>query len=304
MIGGAAGTSSDPTGAMPPGASTDVILLAPLCRDEIVERSRVRTRPGGAGFYAAWALARRGCRIRLHTPLADGDRDLLDALPDQAEVVVHPSRATTRFRIEIDPDSPNQRRLSVVDACDPLRPDAIGDVGAAGFVLCGPLLPGDLGPELRAFLRACGRPVDLGVQGLVRRFAAGGVVTLCPSPELDLPPIRVLAGDEVEIMALAGEEDPISAAEKLAGRWAEEVVLTRAEQGARIVTPHSPAPIEIAAVPPRRIRSTVGPGDTFLAVYGWERHAGASPSDAGARAAEAATRLIEEGCGVPGTDPT
>ena len=187
--------------SMPAAPAERVFLFAPLSRDEIVTGEGIRVRTGGAGFYAAWALARHGARVTLHTPLAAEDHGLLGTLPPEVEVIAHPSRRTTRFRIEVDLDQPNERILRVLAVSDPLDPERIGSLEKASFLFLGPLLPGDLAPALLERLRSAPVPWDLGAQGLVRRVDPAGRVRIAPPDAApDLPPLRALAGDETSGM--------------------------------------------------------------------------------------------------------
>ncbi len=248
-------------------------------------------RAGGAGLYAARALDRLGARVILHTPLAARDRDLLGALPARVRVVEHPSRETTRFRLEFDRARPNERRLFAVSASDPVDADRIGAqaLSEAAWVLLGPLLPRDLPASLLAALTQCGRPLHLGIQGLVRAADPGAVVVPAAYPLVaQLPPLAVLCGDESEVDALAGSPGAPPLAE-----IASEIVVTRGDHGARIAA-GAGQPVEVAAVPPRRLGGEpVGLGDTFLAVYSWWRRAGRSIEESGREAATAATALLE-----------
>jgi sugar/nucleoside kinase (ribokinase family) len=272
---------------MPARLAGRVLLLAPLSRDEVAVGGQLRVRTGGAGFYAAWALARRGARVTLHTPLAPEDRDLLAALPPEVEVVTHPSRRTTRFRIEVDLERPNDRILRLLAASDPLDPQRIATIEDGSSLLLGPLLPDDLSPALLERLRAAPAPCDLGAQGLVRRIDAQGRVRIAPlDPGLDLPRLRALAGDEREWAALPRD---------IVDRASERIV-TLGDRGSRIHLAGSEVPIEIAAAalhgPPRE---AIGLGDTFLAVYAWSRSSGLDPRDAGRDASAAAAALLEGG---------
>jgi|GEM_PF-5645196 len=269
------------------GSRTTVLLIAPLCRDMIVVGTERRVRAGGAGLYASWALARLGAAVRLHTPLAKGDEDLLRALPPGAvEAVIHPSRETTRFEIEISPEDPNERRMRCRVSSDPLDPARIDAAGNA-YILVAPLLPGDLDERVVAFLRECARPIDLGVQGLCRDVAADGTVRVAAPPAgLRLPPLRIAAGDEREIAAFAGTMLQV----------AREVVVTRGNRGAWIDLRDPPRRVEIPPVPPAGpARDAIGLGDTFLASYGWMRNGGLDVLESGNGAARAATALLEEG---------
>jgi sugar/nucleoside kinase (ribokinase family) len=274
----------------------DLLLLAPLCWDEVVDRSGRRVVPGGAAFYACHALARVGAGVELHTPLADSDRSLLDRLPGSVRVVVHPSRATTGFRIDLDPARPNERRLRLLGCSDPLDPQRLPRSPTGVPILLGPLLPTDLSDDLCRHLRAEGSAVDLGVQGLVRAVAGDGAVFPARPGETMLPPIRILAGDEEEIVTWGGQPVAAAARSTLDQDQAQEVIVTRADRGAWIFDGGSSEPLVIDPIPPPgTVRQVVGLGDTFLAIYVWERSLGRSAPVAGRRAAEAASRLMVEG---------
>jgi sugar/nucleoside kinase (ribokinase family) len=278
-----------------------VLLLAPLSRDEILGAgSRSVTHAGGAGLYASWALSKLGARVILHTPLAGKDRDLLRFLPAGVDVVVHPSRETTSFRIELDPGDLNKRILVLLASSDPLDPALLGDLSDSAYVFLGPLLPGDIDGALAAVLRKMAPAIDLGVQGLVRRADRSGLVSpAITAARLDLPPLRVLAGDEREVSLMAGGTGEEEALRILSEETAMEVVLTRGDRGASIRSRGASRSIEVPAVATRgRGAHPVGLGDTFLAVYGWHRHTGATVVEAGARAALAATELLEAGLPV------
>lgn len=255
-------------------------MIAPLCRDEIVRGESRSVRAGGAGLYMTWALSKLGVRVHLHTPLAESDRDLLDALPSAIEVTVHPSRETMRFRLTLDPHDPDRRSLECQAMGGSLDPAKL-DLSGAGLILLGPLLPTDLSADLCLLLRQATVPIDLGVQGLVRSVAENGSIRLARRVHrADLPPIRILAGDDDEIARVRG----IRSRETLVTRASRGAVVQLEESEREIVIP----PVPLADAP----RNPVGLGDTFLAVYSWWRHSGLGVADAGARAAEAASHLL------------
>ncbi len=277
-----------------------VLLLAPLCRDENVGAGgRAIARAGGAGFYASWALAKLGARAILHTPLAERDHDLIRFLPRETEVVIHPSRETTCFRIEVDPRNLNKRSLSLLAASDPLDPTRLHGIEDSAYVFLGPLLPNDLSPALVEALRGTSIPIDLGIQGLVRGVDRSGKITPAAMTGIwGLPPLRVLAGDEAEIAQAAGTSDVGAASRALADGFACEVITTRGDRGALIFVRGRGEPLDVPAVPTRgSAMHAVGLGDTFLAVYEWHRHLGENPADAGLCAATAASELLVRGLG-------
>jgi sugar/nucleoside kinase (ribokinase family) len=281
------------------------VLLAPLCRDEIVTANSRLIRAGGAGLYAAWALAGLGARVVLHTPLGPDDEDLLASLPPGVETVTHPSRCTTRFRIEVDPADPDRRRMRVRNASDPLSAIRIGNLRGVSFVVAGPLLPTDWNGSLTAHLDREGAVVHLGLQGFVRRVTgSGALLHRRPVTPVPLPALATLAGDERELRLftgarslahgfreLAGSSGPGAAARPVSPR---EIIATAGAAGATIAVVGGDV-VHIPARRARKVRHPVGLGDTFLAVYAFHRHLGLAPARAGARAAAAAARLLESG---------
>lgn len=265
----------------------EVLLLAPLCHDEVIVGGSRIERAGGSGLFAATALKRLGARVRLHASLARGDEGLFRSLPAEGILFTpHPSRETTRFEIEMDRKDPNARRIIRRAASDPLdaaRIDARGCI----YVLVAPLLPSDLDSGLIDFLAGCDLPVDLGVQGLCRRIGPDGSISIAPPAPLRLPSLRIVAGDEDEIASIPDE----------IRRRAAEIVTTHGDRGASIAIRGTiPQEIEIPAILARGgAREAIGLGDTFLAVYGWMRTMGIDPRGAGDEAARAATALLEEG---------
>lgn len=271
--------------------SSAVLLIAPLCIDEVIVPGSRITRAGGSGLFAALALARLGARVRLHTSLAAEDEGLLRALPAEGiSVTVHPSRETTRFEIQIDRDDPNRRRIRLLASSDPIDVARL-DPSGCGYALLAPLLPGDLGGNLIALLEASGLPADLGIQGLCRRVAPDGLISIASPPPVRIPSLRILAGDFAEIASTPKEIVAM----------AKEVVTTLGDHGARVAS-RDPLFRQVD-VPARRAtrshREAIGLGDTFLAVYGWMRTKGLDPYEAGMHAAQAATALLEEGLPPP-----
>jgi sugar/nucleoside kinase (ribokinase family) len=186
--------------------------------------------------------------------------------------------------------------LVLLDSTDRFEIERIEPSLAADYCLLGPLLPGDLPDDLCRLLRTNRLPIDLGIQGLVRDVYADGTVVSSPTPAINLPPLRILSGDEKEIAAFAGGSDTERALRSLTEEHAVEAVATRGDRGANISVRGQVRSVEIAAVPAKgSIRHPIGLGDTFLAVYGWERFRGSEVRVAGERAAGAATDLLVNG---------
>ena len=194
---------------------------------------------------------------------------------------------TTCFRIEIDVARPNERRLIARAASCALDPDRIGPLEDVGVCVLGPLLPGDLSPHLLERLRGSDRFYDIGAQGIVRRIAPDGTIAVGPPDSLpDLPRIGILCGDEEEWAAIP---------QAIRGQ-VREGIITQGDRGARILRADGSAPIQVAACaltkPPRE---AVGLGDTFLAVYAWQRTHGCDVRTSGRLAAAAAAHLLQHG---------
>src|SRR5690606_31306382 len=119
-------------------------------------------------------------------------------------------------------------------------------------------------PELIARCARAGGVIGMDVQGLIRRIVAGEVRPSAPWRAADqLPHIEVLKADEDEILTYTGGATVEEAAASVRANGVREVLITRGSRGSVVFGAGDP--LEIEAVPPRRVADATGCGDTYLA---------------------------------------
>ncbi|MCY3655317.1 MAG: PfkB family carbohydrate kinase [Chloroflexi bacterium] len=241
------------------------------------------TRPGGAVLYAVRALEALG----IHTcVLASGPSDSGPGPLDLHERTFVARAASLRFAHDM---SGEERRLRVLSKPD--RPLSASDLpdpwrGTDALIL-GPLLPDDL--DVASFTAMSVPRIALLAQGLQRRVAADGVVSL-----LDEPSAALLSACDSHTSVFLSREEvarwPAGAVEDLAAACAR-VVVTRGAAGADVYRP-GVEPLHIAAVPATPV-DTTGAGDAFAASFTAALACGASDEQAGALAARVAAATVE-----------
>ncbi|MDE2695820.1 MAG: PfkB family carbohydrate kinase [Chloroflexota bacterium] len=241
------------------------------------------TRPGGAVLYASRALEALRIRSRVLTSAAPppdvgvldrNERTFVDA-GQSLGFAHHVTSGERTLRLLSSPE----RALAASDL-----PDSWRDMDA---LILGPLLPDDL--DVASFVALSIPRIALLAQGLQRRVAADGVVSL-----LDEPSSALLAACDARTSVFLSNEEvarwPARAVEELTAACAR-VVLTRGADGADVYRAGL-EPLHIAAVPATPV-DTTGAGDAFAASFAAALTCGASDEQAGALAARVAAATVE-----------
>jgi len=265
----------------------DVWVVGHVTLDRITTPDGVTECAGGTSTYFSLALARLGGDVAVLTRMAPEDQEALLAAEREAGIEVRcgSSGETTVFENRYC-GSDGDRRVQRVGAVGlPFVPDDVRELQARLFHL-GPLTPGDMSVDFIEAMADRGR-VSLDVQGLVRRIDRGSVEP-CDWPEKarGLARVSILKADEGEAYVLTGESDALRSARRIAAWGPEEVLVTRASQGAVLF-----AGGEIHQVPAIATPHPVDPtgcGDTFMAGYVSARLGGAAPAQAARFGAAAA----------------
>jgi sugar/nucleoside kinase (ribokinase family) len=266
----------------------DVQTIGHVTVDRIETREGFLQRAGGTATYFPLALARLGGSVGVLTRMAPEDADeLLAELRDEGiEVRCAPSPKTTEFENRYLPADRDRRVQRVGAVALPFVPADLEGVRARLLHL-GPLTQDDMSVEFIEAAAACGR-VSLDVQGLVRRIVRGRVEACdWPDKRRGLVCASIVKADEYEASVLTGESDPVAAAERLASWGPEEVLVTRAADGA--VVCHEGRVERVEAVATSRAVDPTGCGDTFMAGYVYARLSGSKPVEAARLGAAAAT---------------
>jgi sugar/nucleoside kinase (ribokinase family) len=277
-----------------PEATFDACVIGPLARDiNTIGGVEHQPRPGGAAYYSTMVYIHLGLRAAVLTKVAaDDEPALLQELRDAGATVFNrPTASTTTFR-NIYPIWNGDARLQRVDArAEPLRPDDLPPIRARIWQI-GPLTDQDIDPAIIARCAQAGGAVGIDIQGLTRRIVAGEVR---PSEPLggahQLHHVDVLKADEDEILTYTACATVDEAAARVRAAGVREVLITRGSRGSVV---HAEGdPLEIEAVPPRRVADATGCGDTYLAAYMAHRLTGAERAECARFAAAAASLNIE-----------
>ncbi len=262
-----------------------LLVLGHVTRDEIDGGVRL----GGAASYASLAAARIGIETALVT-VAPPDDPLLAPLRAEPRLTLHcvPSDVMTTFALTY---AGPHRRLWLRHAARPLRADDIPPRWRGAAVA----YVGPVASECdRVLLDAIGaRFLAAGLQGWLRRARSDGEIEPALAPEALAPP-------RLDAAILSELDHPDSAA--IAARFAAagaRVAITRGARGATILD--GTAGLDIPAAAAVEVDPT-GAGDVFGVIFAHELARHTPATDAAARAAAAAARVVEgPGLGRLGT---
>lgn len=284
-------------------ASFDICAIGHVTNDRITDADgNNRDAIGGAAYYTGVALGHLGLRTLVVSAAAKHDipRFVAEFAAHSVEIQCVESRHTTAFENIYDGAS-GRRTQRVTAVAAPFQPSDICGVDAALFHL-GPLTPADIPLECLQLLSRQNARVSLDLQGFVRDTTSCTVrVVEWPEKSEFLKHVQILKANRWEARAATGEDDPVSAARRLAALGPAEVIVTLAEKGAILFA--NGAIHDISAKPVSASCDPTGCGDSFCAGYLFARWQGCSPNDAAAFAAVlAAEKRKHAGPFTGGTD--
>lgn len=263
-----------------------VAIIGNLSRDVVAGAA---SRPGGAVFHGARALARIGALATIVARCGASDADDL-VRPLEAlglPVAFRAGVRTSAFSFHYEGD---RRVMRVDDIGDSwTREDITGwageAIGDATWVQVGALLRSDFDADTLALLAQEHRLL-VDAQGLVRVAQPGPLERDARVDPGVFPPLQALKLNESEAHILAGGVEH----ERLRALGVPEVVVTLGSAGALVVTESvaeriPPVPVEGAVDP-------TGAGDAFSAAYVHARAGGAEPVDAARLANSVAAELV------------
>jgi sugar/nucleoside kinase (ribokinase family) len=272
----------------------DVCVIGHVVRDiNTIGGMEHPPRPGGAASYSTMVYARLGLRTAVLTKVAPGDERTLLAELRGAGVTIfnRPTGTTTTFRNIYALENADARVQRVDSRADRLTLADMPPIQVRVWQL-GPLTDQDIDPAIIAHCAGAGGAVAIDVQGLTRRIVAGEVRASDPGRGVEhLRHVDVFKADEEEILIYTACRSVGEAAEKVRAAGVKEVLITRGTRGSIVFADGEP--LQIDAIPPRRVVDTTGCGDTYLAAYMVRRLAGADCRECGRFAAAAASLNIE-----------
>jgi sugar/nucleoside kinase (ribokinase family) len=272
----------------------DVCVIGPVSRDIVaVGATEYPPQPGGAAYYSTMVYVALGLRTAVVTRVAPADEPFLfgELRAAGVEVCNLPSRTTTTFHNQYDPDQPDARWQRVDTITDPIGVSDLPPIASRAWQI-GPLTSRDVELAVIDRCAAAGGLVGLDVQGLTRRIVKGAVEAGRPARRLgELRRLDVLKADDAEILILTGMTDVAAAAAKVREVGVREVLVTKASRGSTVFG--ADGALEIEAVKPRRHVDPTGCGDTYLAAYLAMRLGSAELAACGAFASAAAGIKME-----------
>ena len=275
----------------------NLLLLGPVTKDTIRKGNATYKNVGGATYYQSTAFIHLGATVTVVATLAPADKTLLNGFhPDTAIVPIWTEQTMEFVNIYPDPQNPNLRTQQANIPCNPILPKHLQTLDILEFdaIYILPLCPDDIPLETVRYIASFSKPVFIGAQGYLRHLRGGKIVL---HPWRDFPMFALCADmlfvDDTEAHCILGtpDDDLSDVAQHLASSGLNEVIITRGDRGALIVSDN----IEyiIPAFSPDTITDPTGLGDTYMAAYTFQRLRGFDVRRAGEFAATTATIKLE-----------
>jgi sugar/nucleoside kinase (ribokinase family) len=256
--------TDEKTGAMHNRTGFDIVILGHFARDVNVVQGVAQKALGGAVYYGGMALARLNVRAGIITRLARADFGCLDTLR-RSGLAVFAQEADQTSGIRNTYTTPAMDRR----VCEPLGFAGEFEIGKLPDVITkifhiGPIIAGEVSPELLALIVSRYAWVSLDLQGVLRVRENGKLVFRdWPEKQRLLRGIRTIKADTVEAEVITGEADRRKAARQIAEWGPREIVIT-ARDGVLV---YAEGEIFEAPFTPRSLVGRTGRGDTCIAAY-------------------------------------
>jgi len=242
-------------------------IVGHLVIDHIfVEGTAYRPTLGGTPTYAGVAASMMGSRVEVVSKVGhDFPDEYLSWLSnrglDVSGVVRVDGARTTSFRIVYDC---SDRRMTLLDACDPLNPDDIPPDLRADGILLGPVA-NEIPVETCRVLSGLTKCLSLDPQGYLRRFGPEG--TMIDEDRISheiLRLVQVLRASEREISLITGLDNMLEACQLIRSMGPDLVIVTRGPS--EIVVVGDGVALAVPSWPSRVVDPT-GAGDAFFGVF-------------------------------------
>lgn len=268
----------------------DLCCIGHITLDKIVTPKNTVHMAGGTAFYFSHAIKHfNDIDYTLITALAESEMKEIDRLRSEGiDVAVMPSKHSVYFE-NIYGENQDNRTQRVLAKADPFTIDYLKEAEAKIFHL-GSLLADDFSLDVVKYIAAKGF-VSADSQGYLREVIDNNVyATDWIGKEDALKYIHFLKANELEMEALTGYSDVVSAAKQLYEWGVKEVLITLGSLGSVIYdgeTFH-----KIPAYKPREVVDATGCGDTYMTGYLYRRAKGTGIEEAGCFAAAMSTLKI------------
>ena len=270
----------------------DICCIGHITKDKIVTPHRVVYMAGGTSFYFAYAINQlpNDVSFSLVTSMDPTETEPAEKMRQAGiDVTLNASRNTVFFE-NIYGENQNERKQRVLAKADPFTIEQLEHVDAKVYHL-GSLLSDDFSNEVVEYLAKKGK-VSIDVQGYLREVRDEKVYPIDWKDKLKvLKNTYYLKVNEIEMETITGLKDAHEAAKLLHSWGVTEVIITLGSEGSLIYVDDTF--YEIPAYAPHEVVDATGCGDTYSAVYLYQRTLGATPTEAGKFAAAMCTIKLE-----------
>ena len=274
------------------------IIIGPLTRDTISRDGLMYHSTGGAVFYQAAVLSKLEVDVTAIITLSYDDNELLNAFPDNVNIIPVFFEKTMEFENIYPNHDPNHRVQKANVPKNPVKPQSLPeDIESYDAVLLCPLSPSDIPIETIEHIYSYNIPIYLGAQGYLRQLKDHKVI-LKPWKDFQkfLKYIQMVFIDEVEAKVILdnGSHKLNMIGSELSQFGPEEIIITRGDRGAVIYSSLSEHTYKIPAFPPKQSMDPTGLGDTYMAAYVTKRMESPDPETCGIFASMASTMKLEK----------
>ncbi len=253
----------------------DITMIGHISKDIMIYKEDEQRFTGGPVIYSSIAAARSGASVHVITACSKEDDASLDGMRDQGVTVTRMDspESTSIENIYLTEDR-ERRNVRLLSQAVPFATGTIPDSPSKIYHLAG-LFRGEIPDTFIPFLSEKGA-VGVDAQGLLRCSEEGKLLFRnWEAMDLLMPHITYFKADAAEAEILTGLKDREAAALMLAGKGADEVVLTHNNE----VLVVAGGEIFTAPYTPNNLSGRTGRGDTTFAAYMAKRlHAGPEES--------------------------
>jgi len=281
-----------------------ILIIGPLSQDKIVKKGFTHQSIGGAVYYQTAVFASLGIDHTAVMTLAEKDKDLINDLPNETEIIPVFTEKTMEFENIYPDQNPNHRIQRAINPDNPVTPHNLSKIDFNGFdaILISPLSPSDIPLDTLKYLSKFKIQIYMGAQGYLRHFENSEVV-LKPWNDYKkfMKFVDFLFLDEVEAGIILGvsEDNCSEIARNLSSFGPEEVIITRGDRGAVVYSKKAEKKIgindsfDIPSFPPQKMVDPTGLGDTFMAAYAFRKLETFDPEECGIFASLIASLKME-----------
>ncbi len=275
----------------------DITMVGHISRDIMIYEEETQRFTGGPVIYSSVAAARSGARVQVITACSEEDDRSLDVMRDNGVDVVRleSETSTSIENIYLSADR-ERRKVTLLSQAVPFSTENFPETESRIYHLAG-LFRGEIPDDFIPYFAAKGR-LGIDAQGLLRCSEEGKLLFRNWENMDDLMPhVSFFKVDAAEAEILTGLNNREEAAKVLAGKGADEVVLTHNNE----VLVVAEGKVFRAPYNPSNLSGRTGRGDTTFAAY-MARRLSAGPEESTYYAAALCSIKMEQPGPFSGTE--